>query len=70
MTYDEFINNIIETRGQWGIPLNEYFEAQSESTIRRIMSGNYTYRISNKYQYVIDNLSWRLKSEDKEYKKN
>ena len=52
------------------IELKNKFPTISESTIRRIMSGNYTSRISNKYQYVIDNLSWRLKSEDKKYKKN
>ena len=52
------------------IELKKQFSTISEFTIRRIMSGNYTSRISNKYQYVIDNLSWRLKSEDKEYKKN
>ena len=52
------------------IELKKQFSTISESTIRRIMSGNYTSRISNKYQYVIDNLSWRLKSEDKKYKKN
>ena len=33
----------------------------SESTIRRIMRGQYTIRTTSKYQYVIDNLSWRLK---------
>ena len=38
MTYDEFINNIIETRGQWGIPLNEYFEAHH--IIPRCMGGD------------------------------
>ena len=27
MTYDEYIKSIIEARGQWGIPLDEYFEA-------------------------------------------
>lgn len=27
MTYDEFIQNIIDTRGQWGIPEYEYHEA-------------------------------------------
>lgn len=26
MTYDEFIKNIIDTRGQWNIPPNEYYE--------------------------------------------
>ena len=26
MTYNEFIDNIINTRGQWNIPENEYFE--------------------------------------------
>ena len=26
MTYDEFISNIIETRGQWNIPEGEYYE--------------------------------------------
>ena len=39
----------------------------SESTIRRIMKGNYSIRTSSKYQYVIDNLSWRLKDK---YKNN
>ena len=33
----------------------------SESTIRAIQSNTYTTRISKKYQYVIDNMSWRLK---------
>ena len=27
MTYNEFIQNIIDTRGQWNIPDDEYFEA-------------------------------------------
>ena len=37
----------------------------SNSAFRRIESGNYTKRISDKYQYVIDNLSWRPKDENK-----
>lgn len=37
----------------------------SNSTFRVIESGNYTKRITNKYQYIIDNLSWRLKDENK-----
>ena len=61
--------NLITIKGPKG-ELKKQFSTISESTIRRIMSGNYTSRISNKYQYVIDNLSWRLKSEDKKYKKN
>lgn len=36
----------------------------SESAIRRIMKGTYTKRISNKYQDIIDNLTWRLKCEN------
>ena len=27
MTYNEFIQNIINTRGQWNIPANIYYEA-------------------------------------------
>jgi hypothetical protein len=42
------------------------WEDISESAIRRIQKGKYTKRISRKYQYIIDNLTWRLKSnEDK-----
>lgn len=37
------------------------FPTISESAIRKIMKGSYTHRISNKYKYVIDNLTWRLK---------
>ena len=36
----------------------------AESTIRKIMRGNYSSRISKKYQYVIDNLSWRKKVDE------
>lgn len=36
----------------------------SEGTIRRIMSGQYTVRTTSKYQYVIDNLTWRLKKDE------
>lgn len=36
----------------------------SESTIRRIMRGQYTVRTTSKYQYVIDNLTWRLKKDE------
>lgn len=46
------------------IVLKKDFPSISESTIRRIMKGNYTERTSKKYQYVIDNLSWRLKSDE------
>lgn len=45
--------------------LKEKYPDISESTIRRIMRNNYTEKISSKFQYVIDNLSWRLKSENK-----
>ena len=46
------------------VVLKNEFPAISESTIRRIMSGNYTIRTSSKYQHVIDNLSWRLKKDE------
>lgn len=46
------------------IELKKEFPTISESAIRRIMKGKYTKRISNKYQYVIDNLTWRLKHEN------
>lgn len=36
----------------------------SESTIRRIMSGKYTVRISKKFEYIINNLTWRLKKDE------
>lgn len=47
------------------LALKERWSDISESTIRRIMKGKYTNIITKKYQYVIDNLTWRLKSEDK-----
>lgn len=37
----------------------------SPSAIRRIMSGKYTDRIRKKFNYIIENLSWRLKDENK-----
>lgn len=46
------------------IVLKEEFPGISESTIRKIMSGKFTKRISNKFQYVIDNLTWRLKKDE------
>lgn len=47
------------------IVLKKDFPQISESTIRRIMSGKYTIRTTSKYQYVIDNLSWRIKDKYK-----
>ena len=44
--------------------LNKDFPSISESAIRRIMSGKYTKRISSKFQFVIDNLTWRLKNNE------
>ena len=41
--------------------LKKEFPDISKSTIRKIMKGDYTERISLKFQYVIDNLTWRLK---------
>ena len=41
--------------------LKKEFPDISKSTIRKIMKGYYTERISSKFQYVIDNLTWRLK---------
>ena len=50
------------------VVLKQRWEDISESTIRRIMSGKYTVRTTKKYQYVIDNLSWRMKTdEDKKH---
>lgn len=46
------------------VVLKQEFPKISESTIRRIMRNNYTIRTSKKYQEVIDNLSWRLKSNE------
>lgn len=46
------------------IVLKKEFPTISESAIRRIMRGNYTKRISDKYQFVIDNLTWRLKKDE------
>ena len=46
------------------VVLKREFPSISESTIRTIMRGNYTKRISNKYQEVIDNLTWRLKKDE------
>ena len=37
----------------------------SENAIRNIQEGTYGVRTKNKFQYVIDNLSWRLKDENK-----
>lgn len=46
------------------IELKKEFPTISESAIRRIMSHKYTQRISSKYQFVIDNLTWRLKKDE------
>nr|DAG40960.1 MAG TPA: hypothetical protein [Caudoviricetes sp.] len=46
------------------VTLKGEFPEISESAIRRIMRGSYTKRISNKYQTVIDNLTWRLKKDE------
>lgn len=46
------------------IELKKEFADISESSIRKIMSGKYTKRISKKYQSVIDNLTWRLKKDE------
>lgn len=37
----------------------------SESTIRNIQNHTYGQHIKNKYQYIIDNLKWELKDENK-----
>ena len=36
----------------------------SDSTIRKIVNGNFGIRTVNKYQYVIDNLYWELKKDE------
>ena len=46
------------------VEVKKKFPDISESTIRRIMRCNYTKRISDKFQYVIDNLSWKLKTDE------
>lgn len=46
------------------VELKKEFPTISESAIRRIMRGKYTQRISNRYQFVIDNLTWRLKKDE------
>ena len=46
------------------VVLRKEFPTISESAIRRIMKGKYTKRISSKYQFVIDNLTWRLKKDE------
>lgn len=53
-----------QCRDELMVDLKKEFPKISESAIRRIMSGNYTKRISNKFQAIIDNLSWRLKSDE------
>lgn len=37
------------------------FPEVSESTIRKIVNGNFGVRTINKYKYIVDNLSWELK---------
>lgn len=46
MTYNEFIQDIIDKRGQWGIPENEYFEAHH--IIPVCMGGEGTSRVGGK----------------------
>lgn len=46
------------------VVLKQEFPEISESTIRRIMKNKYSTRTSSKYQYVIDNLTWRLKKDE------
>ena len=79
MTYNEYIDSIIQTRGQWGVDTSKYWEGLydcrielvndlnkmgipiSDSTIRQIQKNEYGTCIKNKFQYVIDNLSWKMK---------
>lgn len=49
MTYKEFIQNIIDTRGQWNIPEGEYYE--SHHIIPRCMGG--TGRKKTKHENII-----------------
>ena len=45
--------------------LNERFPGISENAIRNIMKNSYGKCTYRKYKYIIDNLTWVLKSEDK-----
>ena len=46
------------------VRLKEIYPAISESTIRRIMRGTYQDRIVKKFPLVVENLTWRLKSDE------
>ena len=46
------------------IILKQEFPTITENAIRLIVNNTYTSRISNKYQPIIDNLTWRLKYEN------
>ena len=50
MTYKEFIDNIIETRGQWNISKGEYFEVHH--IIPRCLGGDGVIRKCGKIQNI------------------
>ena len=71
MTYNEFIQNIIDTRGQWNIPDNEYWEGHH--IIPRCLGGEgYTYqkhpniiRLYAKEHYIAHKLLFQKNPDNK-----
>lgn len=59
-----YLGKDYDCRDDLMIVLKEQFPKISESAIRKIMSGKYTKRISSRFQFVIDNLTWRLKKDE------
>lgn len=53
------------SRSDLVLALRPYYPKLTDITIKQIMENDYTSIIANKYKEVIQNLSWRLKNEDK-----